>query len=368
MTSENPIPPQLGDMPNPEIQSTDKNPSTEALVQEGVNRIVTEIVDSALARISDQQERQLVRDGIADLLGNTLQELVEEKLNQQQSQISMVGGMAIGDAVNTGINAAKQVQDLGFVEFTAGLINGTFDAIIAATIRQIEAYAELVANLAKTLKQFEAENVSDAEINAHLNENYPDGNGGTVVRANYIFPNTPRDPKTGNPGKAGVTKLQEVARALEAETVNLEQPLKLTITPEQKNSFTVAQVQLILRKLSESLAQSLIDHLREMARQGMARIVITDGEIFSKLTFNVTATETETRRKSEYDRLQAGAYLRASARWGWGRASVGANFNKLKVKATNESSFDNVTMSTEIIGQVKIRFRTETFPIVESNG
>ncbi|NET80827.1 MAG: hypothetical protein F6J94_02195 [Moorea sp. SIO1F2] len=368
MTSENPIPPQLGDMPNPEIQSTDKNPSSEALVQEGVNRIVTEIVDSALARISDQQERQLVRHGIADILGNTLQELVEEKLNQQQSQISMVGGMAIGDAVNTGINAAKQVQDLGFVEFTAGLINGTFDAIIAATIRQIEAYAELVANLAKTLKQFEAENVSDAEINAHLNENYPDGNGGTVVRPSYKFPNTPRDPKTGNPGKAGVTKLQEVARALEAETANLEKPLKLTITPEQKNAFTDVQVQLIRRKLSESLAQSLIDHLREMARQGMARIVITDGEILSKLTFNVTATETETRRKSEYDRLQAGAYLRASARWGWGRASARANFNKLKVKATNESSFDNVTMSTEIIGQVKIRFRTETFPIVESNG
>ncbi|WP_424098651.1 hypothetical protein [Moorena producens] len=367
MTSQNPIPPQLSDMPNVELESTDKNQFTEALVEEGVNRIVTEIVDSALTRISDEQERQLVRDGIADILGNTLQELVEEKLNHQQSQISMIGGMAIGDAVDAGINAAKQVQDLGFVEFTAGLINGTFDAIIAGTIRQIEAYAELVANLAKTLENFEAENVSDAEINAHLNERYPDGDGGTVVRPDYAFLSTPSDPNTGNPGKGGVAKLQEVARALETETANLERPLKLTITPEQKNAFTAPQVYQIRQAISKLLAQSLIDHLREMARQGMARIVISDGEILSKLTFNVTATETETKRKSEYDRLQAGAYLRASARWGWGRASVGANFNKLKVKATNESSFDNVTMSNEIIGQVKIRFRTETFPILESN-
>ncbi|NEP49390.1 MAG: hypothetical protein F6K65_11420 [Moorea sp. SIO3C2] len=169
MTSQNPIPPQLSDMPNVELESTDNNQSAEALVEECVNRIVTEIVDSALAQISDEQERQLLRDGIADILGNTLQELVEEKLNHQQSQISMIGGMAIGDAVETGISTAKQLQDLGFVECTAGLINGTFDAIIAATIRQIEAYAELVANLAKTLEQFEAENVSNAEINAHLN-------------------------------------------------------------------------------------------------------------------------------------------------------------------------------------------------------
>ncbi|NES85533.1 MAG: hypothetical protein F6K10_31280 [Moorea sp. SIO2B7] len=44
--------------------------------------------------------------------------------------------------------------------------------------------------------------------------------------------------------------------------------------------------------------------------------------------------------------------------------SAGASYSNLNVKAVNESSFDSLTMSTEIIGQVKLRFRTETFASV----
>jgi hypothetical protein len=50
-------------------------------------------------------------------------------------------------AAGRGMDVASQVQNLGFVEFTAGLINGTFDAIVGATIKQMEAYAALVRNL-----------------------------------------------------------------------------------------------------------------------------------------------------------------------------------------------------------------------------
>ncbi|NEQ83861.1 MAG: hypothetical protein F6K26_27860, partial [Moorea sp. SIO2I5] len=61
-------------------------------------------------------------------------------------------------------------------------------------------------------------------------------------------------------------------------------------------------------------------------------------------------------------------YIRGRAVAESGNVSAGTSHNKLTVKPVNESSFDAVTMSTDIIGQVKIRFRTETFPPVDRNG
>ena len=39
-----------------------------------------------------------------------------------------------------------------------------------------------------------------------------------------------------------------------------------------------------------------------MAREGMARIVITNGELLSKLTFRVVSSEVEKKRESDYRR------------------------------------------------------------------
>ncbi len=359
--NENPMQPQSG-----EIETTETNPSHDAAINAGINRTVDAIVDLAMTKISDEQERQLVQSDVAGILRDTLFDMVDQKIEPQVQ--TPIQAMNIGGAAQAGIDVAKEVQNLGFVEFTAGLINGTFDAITGATIKQMQAYAELVANLAKTLKQFEAENISQAQVTAHLIERYPqpEDNSKTVVRPDYTFSEIAANPQDGTPAKTANAQLTEVANTLVAETGNLDTPLSLSIAANQ-TQFTNAQVQEIREKLSESLAQSMIDHLREMAREGMARIVITDGEILSKLTFQVTSTEADRKAKSEYERQQFGAYIRGRAGWGWGRVSAGASYSKLNVKAVNESSFNSLTMSTEIIGQVKLRFRTETFPPVDSN-
>ncbi|RQH35901.1 hypothetical protein D5R40_19680 [Okeania hirsuta] len=347
-------------------QPQSESKSNDLAINEGINRTVDAIVDLAMNKVSDEQERQLVQSDIAGILRDSLYELVDSKAERPKPQPAFTEQSTfttqpdfttqdtsnIGNTAQAGIDVAKEVQNLGFVEFTAGLINGTFDAIIGSTIKQMQAYADLVANLAKTLKQFEAENVSQAQVTAHLIERYPDPNDNsqTVVRSDYTFTNQ---------------QLKEVAEALELETSNLDTPLSLTIA-QNATQFNANQVKDIRKKLSESLAQSMLDHLREMAREGMARIVISDGEILSKLTFKVSSSEADRKAESRYVREQGGAYIRGRAGWGWGRVSVGGSYSKLDVKAVNESSFDSLTMSTEIIGQVKLRFRTETFAPVES--
>src|SRR5262249_38835489 len=50
---------------------------------------------------------------------------------------------------------------IAFPTFVADLIKGTFQAIVNASIQQMEAYGALLSNVAKTVDQFMADNISD---------------------------------------------------------------------------------------------------------------------------------------------------------------------------------------------------------------
>ena len=291
-------------------------------------------------------------------------------------------GSGVGDAADRAMDVASRVQDLGFVEFTTGLINGTFDAIIGATIKQMEAYAALVADLAKTLSQFQAENVSDAEINAYLSDRYPEVKGGTSIRTDYTFKPTEADTVNGIVAKTANENFQSVVDALVLETSGLELgnrliriPVTATVPPALVTDSSLAipvadgtsikfnsdQVAKIRKAIGILLASSMMSNLRAMAREGMARIVVTEGSIRTKLTFQVSSTEIQQKQQASYRRNSLDVNVKANARWGWGSASIGAGYSNLNVRTANETSTASITMSTEMIGEVNIKFRTETF-------
>ncbi len=330
-----------------------------------------DILTAEAANLSDTQNQKTALANVKllrDLIGQT-------RVAPMSMPAPMMEAAAVGDTAARAMDVAKQVQNLGFVEFTAGLINGTFDAIIGATIKQMKAYAELVADLAKTLSQFQAENISDAQVNAHLSNRYPDGQGGTSVRSNYTFKDTTANLAEGVEAKTASEKMQAVVEALISETAGLKAPaVPLTRTSlgiaqgDTPITFTDEQVAMIRRAIGLTLASNMMDHLRAMAREGMARIVITEGSIRTKLTFNVNSTEVQATQKAKYDRESFGANIRGSAGWGWGRVSAGASYSNLNVNTVNESSFDSLTMSTEMIGEVNLKFKTETFPPIVTEG
>jgi hypothetical protein len=365
-----------GDMPGGEMNPPGVPPATlSGVIEANVERLVNQVVDRALAEVDNRQERGAIRQYLAQDLRQVLTELAHQELARQMGLAAGngAGGMAVGEAIQAGMAAAAQVQNLGFVDFTKGLIDGTFQAVIGATMSQMEAYARLVADLAKTLAQFQAENVGQGEITAHLANRYPDGQGGTSVRSGFTFQDTPANPETGAPAKSANQKFQEVVDALVAETRALTPPFQLTreagslnipTTDQSIKKFEDAHLNLIRPAIGRMLATNMMENLRAMAREGMARIVITNGEILSKLTFNVSATSEQARQASQYHSDSLGISARASASWGWGSASLSGSYNQLNVRTVNERNFDNVTMSAEIIGQVKIGFKTETFPPV----
>ena len=62
---------------------------------------------------------------------------------------------------------ATQIEEIGFPEFTTKLVGDTFDALIAANIRQQQAYVELLQATSKSLSAYindTKDDITPAEI------------------------------------------------------------------------------------------------------------------------------------------------------------------------------------------------------------
>lgn len=272
------------------------------------------------------------------------------------------GNQSTTTSADKGMDVASRVQNLGFVEFTAGLINGTFDAIIGATLKQMEAYAKLVKDLAQTLKEFQTANVSDAQIDAYLSSRYPDSKGGTSIRKGYEFKDT-TDDITGVLTTAA-TKIKTITDTLILETSSLD-PGKLK-GDLLSNIVGESEVTKIRTAISLLLASNMMSQLRAMAREGMARIVITDGSITSRLTFKVETTDIDIRQASEYRASNLNASVSgyySGKKWG---VSGAVGYSKINVSAVNETNFDKTTMVAEMFATVDLKFKTETFAPFEA--
>lgn len=317
-----------------------------------------DILSAEAGNLSDTQNQETALANVnllRDLMGQT--GVVAPMMPNQGAPLKIPQP---GTLAGQGIDVAKQVQNLGFVEFTAGLINGTFDAIVGATIKQMEAYAALVADVVKSLEQFRAENVSDDQINAHLLNRYPDGEGGTSIRVDYEFKET-TDATTGVK-TSGEIKRKAVQDALMAETAGLAKKLTSPVFSSTTNLKVVEKdVETIRTAIGLMLASSKMDHLRAIAREGMARIVITEGFINTKLTFKVDTDDTNTKQASQYLANSRGGSVSgyyAGKKWG---VSGGFANSRINISTVNETNYNKTNMVAEMIGEVMVKFKTETF-------
>jgi hypothetical protein len=101
----------------------------------------------------------------------------------------------------------------------------------------------------------------------------------------------------------------------------------------------------------------------------MQKVEVTEGTIHTKLVFHVDASDTVSKNTNEVESKANswGVKGSASAKWGWGRASVSGGYNasNIKVKVVNEKSSSAVNLSADIIGSVTLKFRSGSFPSYE---
>lgn len=268
-------------------------------------------------------------------------------------------------ATEAGVEAfGALVQKVDFPKFVGGLIKGVFEAIVDASIRQMQAYGELLANVAKTVDQFAQDNITENSARDWLVDRFPDklGIGEEGMAGGFAEGDAPPEaqPKV-------VAKGDDTAAALEAISRELQ-----LLRPINDLSDETQEAELV-RQARLQMARSRQQMLASMVVLGINRIVVTDGLINAKVVFDMRASDTAARhsRAAMYDR----ASQSQSSKINVGYSSW---FSPWSVDATQEQRSDHVAtvqssvdetseskseVKARLTGEVRVNFKSDYFPM-----
>lgn len=226
-------------------------------------------------------------------------------------------------------------DEIDFPDFVAGLVHGTFDAIVDASIRQMESYADLVSAVAKPLEDFTADNVTLNQARDYLVETYPQDLYLELGSSPVVLPRPGEGEEADSPRSP--SWLSEFN--LEGEELTPE------LVEEQLVPLARAKV-----------GQSRQQMLATMVLLGLNRVVVRDGSISARLRFRASAAD---RAKVEYavsDDPQGGS--------SWGtRGSSSYQLPSTKVSTVGVNVQSDSDLKAELFGEVKINFASETLPL-----
>jgi len=286
------------------------------------------------------------------------------KQNLSQSP-GFAGEDFVAGAVEQGVEQFGQmVQKVDFPKFVGGLIKNVFQAIVESSIEQMRAYGELIANVAKTVDQFMADNITQGAGRDYLSDKYPD--------AFDIDVSSGADAFSDGEGAAQTTTVL-VAKGDDPEVRLAEISREMNINPPITDlSDASAELRLVTAARME-MAQSRQQLLSSMIMLGINRIVITDGSIRAKVIFDMRAGDTANRnyKASMHDRESQDYRQSLKAEYGsWytpynasaefeGRQSHVATVGT----AVDESSESAAEVKARLSGEVRVNFKSDYLPL-----
>ncbi len=231
-------------------------------------------------------------------------------------------------------------DEINFPAFVAGLVHGTFDAMVDASIRQMEAYAELVATVARSADDFTRDNVSRGQAIDWLSEKYPRDLERLVALDGSSEPALRARPVIAEDGEAEEDRQPEWLADfdLEGESLN-DEVIEQQLIPAAR------------KRIGESRMQTLAT----MVLLGMNRIVVRDGSIAAKVRFRAAAKD---RAKVAY----ASGVDPANGSWGE-RGSLTYGAPSMMVSTVGVNVQAESDLKVELFGEVKINFASETLPL-----
>lgn len=229
--------------------------------------------------------------------------------------------------------AGAMVNEIDFPGFVSQLVHGTFDAIVDASIRQMESYSSLVSAVAKTVDQFTEENVTFNQARDWLASRYPGDIAVKLPEAHEAEPQLVPRAEDASP-------VWLADYGLEGQTLSTEL-LEQQILPQVRNKVGAERQQL----------------LATMVMLGLNRVAVRDGSISAKVMFRAAA------RDAAAVQYATSTDPQAVANWGergsLSQAGQGTTMvSTLAVNAQNESS-----VRADLFGEVKLNFVSETLPL-----
>jgi hypothetical protein len=229
------------------------------------------------------------------------------------------------------------VNEVDFPGFVAQLVHGTFDAIVDASIRQMESYASLVAAVAKTTEQFTQENVTENQARDWVAQKYP----GDVT---LLLPRGSDD----------------------AQRAPMLAPRAEGLTPAWLGEYGVGDQELdsellesvVLPKARQQIGAERQQLLATLVMLGLNRVAVKDGSISAKVMFRATANDKAVVQYAQGNDPNAGS----GGSWG-SRGSLGGQGVSTMVSTLNLNAQSDTSLSATMFGEVKLNFVSETLPL-----
>ena len=226
-------------------------------------------------------------------------------------------------------------DEIDFPDFVASLVHGTFDAIVDASIRQMESYADLVSAVAKTVDQFTNDNVTLNQARDWLVQQYPQDLYLDLSSSPKLMPK----PIEGE--DADTPRSPEWLREFEMEGAEL--------TPEFLEEQSVPSAR-------TKVGQSRQQMLATMVLLGLNRVIVRDGSISARLRFRASAAD---QTKVDY---AVSDDPQGQSSWG-SRGSSNYALPSTKVSTVGVNVQSDTDLKAELFGEVKINFASETLPL-----
>jgi len=280
-------------------------------------------------------------EGLAEAMGP-----VDDLKKRLADKPGQVGAEFQAGAMRQGVEEFKNlVETVDFPQFVSGLIHGVFQAIVDASIQQMEAFGDLLAATAKSVDEFANDHIADDQAREQIASRFP-----SIVR---LERNTEEGGGTklapATEDTSDFTPLQQFARTNETVDFN---------DGESERKFLAAAKLELARQRQKLMAL--------MVLLGINRIIVTNGRINAKVIFDIRASDYAKRMASagmtDIEQSSAGA---AAATWQpWGAAGAYAHQSHV---ATVRSSVDDTSeskaqMKAQLSGDVRVNFRSETLP------
>lgn len=272
----------------------------------------------------------------------------------------------LGTAAKEGTDQfVRLTKEVNFPDFVSGLIGGVFNAIVDSSIKQMEAYGELVKNVAKSVDEYMRDNVSENQARDYLVDRYP-----SHLELDFAGEQPKVKPKEGADDETMPDFFKELGLSSPVDSLD-EDTVEQTLVPAARQRIAMDRQQL----------------LATMVLMGINRLIVTNGTIEASVLFELNTQDTERRHStttSDYSSEDKSGY---SSKWKSDQkdersATVGDNIAKANwelgysgeykrdqnrmFKMTTVRTSDSVhtiDLHAKLGGKVKVNFRSETFPL-----
>jgi hypothetical protein len=237
-------------------------------------------------------------------------------------------------------NVARITQQtlnaIAFPTFVADLIKGTYNAVITASIQQMEAYGQLLANVAKTVDQFMADNITDNQARDYLAQMYP-GHFKVEVGENNAK-----------------LSMRQGADDLPKPSFQSDLGVEEGFTPDDDSVEEV-----LVPAARRRLAQQRHQLLSTMVLMGINRIVVTSGKIRAQMGFHIDAHDHGTAASASQFDWQNETVASAGFLFG----GVATRNSITYVSTTKRESSDSLNVNADLTGEVELKFKSDYFPL-----